>query len=413
MSDRRSSRVKKTINYSGCDDQSDDDFADTTPPPPKKTKLSSGDGKQKTGMVKVKEKEPALNLESTLRSKKQRKPLSDKAFDRELEEALQLSLVETGGSQSDHEDQQGHEKAPPPPLLSPIQASANNDNHEATLQPPPLLAPEVPSCTDQTESAVQAPMGGVPYSTVMDESIEVLAEMKEDVSSAKNIGRRQARKKAIVIESDEEDEEESDFHPEGDDSEGDEDGEEEAPSESDDGESDDSDFAPKSKSKKKPPVKKSKQAPSRLSKQTTGGKLNNITNTQAKATARPTADKVPVKSSTPAKNTTASSTPKPAVVSRTSKSKNPLSAVTVTATKSSMPPVKSSLSSPSPTSAPSAGSCGVPSGGMSAQWKPPAHVSSGGGATSVSMVKSPTSGLRLGLSRNQRVKPLHSSVKVT
>ena len=38
-----------------------------------------------------------------------RKPVSDKVFDRELQEALQLSLLETGGSGSQSEGDEGKE----------------------------------------------------------------------------------------------------------------------------------------------------------------------------------------------------------------------------------------------------------------------------------------------------------------
>ncbi|XP_059144973.1 RAD51-associated protein 1-like isoform X2 [Physella acuta] len=47
---------------------------------------------------------------------------------------------------------------------------------------------------------------------------------------------------------------------------------------------------------------------------------------------------------------------------------------------------------------------------LTAAWKPPARASPG--SSTLSSAKSPTSNLRLGLSRNQTVKPLHSSFKV-
>ncbi|XP_071809065.1 uncharacterized protein [Asterias amurensis] len=99
MSDsRKSSRSRKTVCYSKFgEDDSDDDFARATPPP-KKSKVEKKDKLSKTNRSKEsKEKNSAVTNDDNNRADRcskrtERISPDDKAFDRELQLALELSM---------------------------------------------------------------------------------------------------------------------------------------------------------------------------------------------------------------------------------------------------------------------------------------------------------------------------------
>ncbi|WAR02399.1 hypothetical protein MAR_008957 [Mya arenaria] len=105
MSERKSIRARKAVDYGkfggGCSDD-DDDFADCTPPVPKKAKLSSN---KENKMQKP-------DKQSKVKETKSRKSVQEKVFERELQEALQLSMSQSDGSQSQEESKSGLSGAP-------------------------------------------------------------------------------------------------------------------------------------------------------------------------------------------------------------------------------------------------------------------------------------------------------------
>ncbi|CAC5385147.1 RAD51AP1 [Mytilus coruscus] len=97
MSDRRPARARKAVDYAkfGGPDDFDDDFADLTPPPSKKAKTSSSKDLQKKATAITDKKKPT----------KSRTPLAEKVYERELQAALELSLIASQSSNCDDDDE--------------------------------------------------------------------------------------------------------------------------------------------------------------------------------------------------------------------------------------------------------------------------------------------------------------------
>lgn len=408
-SSRRSSRARKPVTYPGCD-LSDDDFADTTPPPPKKAKTGIKTSKLKTTKT-FKNVEPFLDLDSALRSKKTRKPPSEKLFDRELEQALQISLLETSGSQ---------DSVPPeevPPTLSPIKNckdSLNNTGQEppslimsensqqstkididvCKSQPTNILKTKVAIASESKEDGlIKAKRSSLPYTRVMDNSIEILEENVEHKNKKSGKSCLNNSKK-MIIKSDSEEEETSDFAPSDCDSS---DGDDSDTKDSSDGSQDESDedFSRKSKQKNnscKKVVTSFKRNTSKLDndRKIQPGDPKELSDKQNKKSSRakPCVSAI-------SKQTTTVTTSNKRIPPKPGPPKSPLK-------QNRSSTVSPSINQHKQFSSPSC---------LTAQWKPPAPANQN--TSNQSTIKSPSSGLRLGLSRNMKVKPLHSSVKVT
>ncbi|XP_033752118.1 RAD51-associated protein 1-like [Pecten maximus] len=389
MSDRRSGRSSKKVNYAafstGDDDDFDEDFKDVTPPPAKKAKTSK---------VKTSNKENNLKKQAIKNNEEssKRKPPADRYFDRELQLALEMSI---------HESQESTEgKDTPPPLSNeatePFSITASVEAMEGlnklTVEAtPPVLQPitedlpnpEVVVLDEEEPKKVSTAKSSVGNGKVFDDNIEVIGSVSEDEPKT----RRRATTKKPVVDSDSE----STFDP---------DEANDVSEESDDDyeEDNDSDFEGFSKKKtaKGKKQKTTKKQATPKSKSTTKSK----TKTAPKSVAPRSKVTAVRKSVSPSVGQTMSSPVGRSLVRSTPKWTPPGSASNG----------KSSL-----------GGAGIRSPGSSlggAGTKSPS-VSLGVGrikSPSTSLggvnIKSPLSGLRLGLSRHQSVKPLHSGFKV-
>ncbi|XP_025088154.1 RAD51-associated protein 1-like [Pomacea canaliculata] len=96
MGERRSARSHKQVNYAKFDDELDDDFVDSTPPPSKKQKkidIKECTQKEKKKDENVTSFHNAEMKKATANAK--RVPVEEKVYERDLQAALELSLVNT------------------------------------------------------------------------------------------------------------------------------------------------------------------------------------------------------------------------------------------------------------------------------------------------------------------------------
>lgn len=320
----RPSRKTKAVNYSEAKDFDDDeDFACVKAPPSKK---SREDVKQEHKKSSSKSSSQESNSQSTL-SQKSRKPLDEKLYDRDLEAAITLSLLNnsTDGIKDQSPTSKGDVK---------VQVLVDENTDPTSLH--------LSNCS-------------------VDLTVLGLDEITSE--SPARPKQRKASTKATEEQKKQLKDEDEDYKPKlTPDSESDEDFSEPA-------ESEDEEFTVKKASKtkktekvtkkektKQPPASKKEKQPSKPSK--SNSQVTALTPVRSPPTAK-VAPKRPASSSTV-------STSKPA----------------------------SSLS---------------PAGGRIPKWNPPAKVGKSPTASSPA-VKSPGQGLRLGLSRLVRVKPLHPSV---
>lgn len=390
MSDRRPARARKIVDYTkfGDPDNFDDDFADLTPPPAKKQKTGK-EAQKKGGEVKDKKK-------STKRA-----PLSEKVYERELQEALELSLLDSQGStpidvEDDDDDfkPKTNKKAVSTKVDKVKPETEKNPNKNEILCVVDVIEKKTSKPEDREvdrqnegkkdEKVTEDESEIKNLTDVKDASHKVLCEIqhnKTDGNDSDGIvvldneeeqttgrgGRRRSASKVKVILDDSDDDDGSEFGVEDDDDSSDDDYDEE----------NDSDFDCGSKKKKAPANKKA--APAKQTKQTKTTKTASKTN---------------------------SVTPKPATGLKTTKSG------------CSKPSIKSALSSPavvprpavkSPACRPNISSPVVRS---VPKWNPPGAAGNTSSPSSAMCIKSPSSGMRVGLSRNQRVKSLHPGLTV-
>ncbi|XP_047431137.1 RAD51-associated protein 1 isoform X2 [Mugil cephalus] len=315
----RPSRKTKLVSYIEPNDFDDDeDFACAKAPPSKKAR------DQEPRKLSIKSSSQENNLQSTL-SQKSRKPLDEKLYDRDLEAAITLSLLNNADGQRDQA-----------PVSKDVKVQLPVDENTD------------PALLHRSNCSVDGAVIGLDIITA-------------EVSNAPS-RQRMAESKAVVEhrKKDEDEDYEPKLMP---DSESDEDFSEPA-------ESEDEEFTVKkvNKTKKKEKVTK---------------------NDKTKATPASKKEKQPSKPSK-SKSKSAASTPVRSPPTSKLAPKRPASSSTVSS-------VSKSVVSLSPAGA------GIP------KWTPPAQI--GKSTTSQSpAVKSPGQGLRLGLSRLVRVKPLHPSV---
>ncbi|OWF50664.1 hypothetical protein KP79_PYT18223 [Mizuhopecten yessoensis] len=214
MSERKSGRSSKKVNYASFgagndDDDFDEDFKDITPPPAKKAKTLKTSNKENTL------KKQAIKNNEKGNSKK-RKPPNERTFDRELQLALEISIHES-------QDSTGGVDEPPPPTIEasePFSITANMEameelnklKVEATppvLQPITTDQPEVVVLEEEEHERVTTAESETPKGQVFDDSIEVISSVPEVEPKTK----RRATAKKPVVDSDSE----SAFDPDDDD----------------------------------------------------------------------------------------------------------------------------------------------------------------------------------------------------
>ncbi|KAM4711473.1 RAD51-associated protein 1 isoform 2-T2 [Anableps anableps] len=317
----RPSRKTKVVNYCESKDFDDDeDFASSKAPPSKKSREELRHEQRKSSdRTSSQESNP-----TSVQSEKSRKPLDEKLYERDLEAAITLSLL----NNSD-----GLKEAP---TIVKVQSPIDENTDPAFL----LLS----NCS-------------------VDGAVLGLDEITSEKGSPAAARQRKASTRAAEVQRKKDEDE--DYKPKlTSDSESDEDFSEPA-------ESEDEEFTVKktSKAKKKEKVtKKDKTKPSPAPRREKKQSKPPFSKPQAAAVSNPGRSPPAAKlaPSRPALSSTAS---------------------TVKAV--------SSLS---------------PAGGRIPKWNPPAQVGKSPTSSQTLTVKSPSAGLRLGLSRLVRVKPLHPSV---
>lgn len=320
----RPARKTKVVNYSEAKDFDDDeDFACVKAPPSKKAR---DDVKHEQKKPSSKSSSQETNSQSS-QSQKNRRPLDEKLYERDLEAAITLSLLNNADGLKDQSPRKGDVRVQLPVDENTDPASLHLSNCSVDLAVIGL---------DKITSDKGSP-----------------APSKQRKSSSK--GSEERRKK----------DEDEDYQPKlTPDSESDEDFSEPA-------ESDDDEFTVKkvSKTKKKEKVTK---------------------NDKIKPTSASKKEKQPSKPPKFKSQTAAASTPV----------RSPPAA--------KVAPKRPSSSSSVSTSKPAASLS--PAGGRIPKWNPPAQTGKSPTTSKNPAVKSPGQGLRLGLSRLVRVKPLHPSV---
>ncbi|XP_049422453.1 RAD51-associated protein 1 isoform X2 [Epinephelus fuscoguttatus] len=319
----RPSRKTKVVSYSEANDFNDDeDFACVKAPPSKKPRESV---KQEHKKSSSKSSSQESNSQSTL-SQKNRKPLDVKLYERDLEAAITLSLLNNAGGIMDQ------------PLIS---------KGDVMVQ---VLADENtdPASVHLSNCSVDLTVLGLDEITS-----ESPARSKE----------RKAATKATEEQKKQFTDEDEDYKPKlTPDSESDEDFSEAS-------ESEDEEFTVRKVSKAK--------------------KLEKVTKNEK--TKLPPASKKEKQPSKASKSKSQAAAPTPVRSPPTAK----------------IAPKRPATSSTVPTSRPAVSVS--PAGGRIPKWNPPAQVGKSS-TSSGPAVKSPGQGLRLGLSRLVRVKPLHPSV---
>ncbi|XP_046878844.1 RAD51-associated protein 1 [Hypomesus transpacificus] len=332
----RPSRKTKVVNYSVVDQDFDDDedFAFVKAPPSKKPRECMKDIEQEKPKKSSSKSSSQESDAQSLLGCKQRVPVHDKLYNRDLEAALTLSLLQNSDLKEKHCSTYQDVKNQP---------QTDNENIDPALH--------------LTNCSVDINVLGLDKITSEQGSLCGLSRQRKPACTA-------PEKQRSMLKDEDEDyqpivtidaESEDDF--------------------SDQAESEDKEFSLKKAkkiNKKEKIPQKDRSKPAQVSRK---GTLATTKPSQVKPhlTTNPTM----VKSRTAAK---------PAPVSR-----HP-----------STPPLSRSTVSVSPT----------PAGGRIPKWNPPAQIGGSPGASQNAEGKSPGQGLRLGLSRRMRVKPLHPSVAI-
>ncbi|XP_046371720.2 RAD51-associated protein 1-like isoform X2 [Haliotis rufescens] len=373
MSTRRSKRERKKINYAAFGDGDDDDFADPTPPGKKKSTLANKENKEKS-----RKSEKAVRPDKNT----QRLSLEEKLFKRDLQAALNLSANESqassDGSEVVNPDDKSHqvtvtvESAPPPSCIK-TSVTESDGNTELVEQPDPDFKPGSDHQLQHVSAARKWPA----------EEEEVIQVLESDILSGEQPSKRRRvtaspPKKSKYVDSDSEG---SEF---------------EADSDSDSDQSfdegDDSDFDDGSKSK---------------------SKASKVLSTTMKPAAVTKTKPAPAAATKTNPNPAAATKTKPAPATKgTGTAQRPATKPQLQSTTGKTTSVvRKTVSLPSVASvSPQSRMKGIP--GHKTSWTPPASSSSCKSAVGSRTMTSPSAGIRLGLSRNQRVKSLHPSLQV-
>ncbi|CAB1345924.1 unnamed protein product [Coregonus sp. 'balchen'] len=337
----RPSRKTKLVNYSDFKDLDDDeDFASVKAPPSKKAKDNVKESAQEKSK-KPSSKASSQETGSQPIGRKDRKPLDEKLYDRDLEAALTLSLLKTTEI---NEEQCSYN----PEKYVKNQPQRDGENLDPSLR--------LSNCS-------------------VDINLLGLDQITNDQGSPCAPSRqRKAASKATEQQRSMLKDDDEDYQPKGTpDSESDADFSDPAES------SDDDEFTVKKPEKKKTTTKE------KTAKKEQPKAKPQVASKEEKQPSKPSKTK-PHLTGTPSLKTPTlgrSPTAKPDYVPK-------------------RPPATSPVSRPAVS--------GSPAGGRIPKWNPPGHVGRSPGSSQSAPVKSPGQGLRLGLSRMVRVKPLHPSV---
>ncbi|XP_071501688.1 uncharacterized protein [Diadema antillarum] len=224
---RRSSRAKQAVNYTAFaddnDGDSDGDFTEPTPPTTKKPK----DEKEKKAKKLAKKKKPANDpdedydeFRDTSRGKrKERKPIEDRMFDRELELALEMSKQES--SQETEEPPRKKSKAvnvmvhstSKAPELSTtvmsetstiasddtnVKASGADGNEDKENLPMPLASSSPLKTRTETAAPRTSSRHGGPCESSNTADFDVIETLDTSVEDVVDGGRRGRRKAAVA-----------------------------------------------------------------------------------------------------------------------------------------------------------------------------------------------------------------------
>ncbi|XP_048865704.1 RAD51-associated protein 1 isoform X2 [Brienomyrus brachyistius] len=324
----RPSRNKKTVNYSEFQqDADDDDFTSVKVPPTKKPRKSVGEPEREKKAESKTITTTSQGANSQQTAPKSRLSVDEKMYERNLEAALQLSMIASAAAA----EIPVNENQPPPELdakaLSPLLSNCSVD--------PSFLG--LDKITDEVGSHSTPSRQRKAASKAAEQQKRILSAGRD--SGAENEGDEDYQPTCTPDADSDSDE---DF--------------------AEDGESEEEEFTiTKSRSVKKGGSKK--QTASRAGGSGSEGKPRKA----AKAKAQPAKTPTVCRAAAPSR---------PASVPNISKHAVPIS----------------------------------PAGGRLAKWNPPGQIGRSPTITSKPQGKSPVQGLRLGLSRLARVKPLHPSL---
>ncbi|XP_022083765.1 RAD51-associated protein 1-like isoform X2 [Acanthaster planci] len=369
-----------------------DDFARSTPPPSKRTKLEKKDKQSKTKAGVPKTTATTDDGNVTGRGpRKERVPLDEKIFDREMQLAMELSRQESQPSQDKQTKEQTTNKQTAGKTKN-VEAQIHTGSTEKTTHGD-CSSKNVPS-EDKENICVRPAKPAASSPDPCDEIVLVETLDEDEVVSGRR--KRQAAKAAVAKqremmseESDGRDEDEEDFKAEsGDDSSSDE-------FDADDADSDYEEFA-SSKSKTTKTKGRSPRSSERGKKSDAVGR-----------TKKTSGDKKSKPATKAAKRT--DSTPKPSVL----KPSTPVTPLAKHPQKTGhirgfTPPATTRDKNSQPTNQRVLQSTAVV---RKPGWSSPSNASESNPLGGVKLV-SPSQPIRLGLSRNVRIKPLHPNAKV-
>ncbi|KAF4114855.1 RAD51-associated protein 1 [Onychostoma macrolepis] len=339
----RPSRNKKAVNYTDFKDDDDEDFACVKPPPKKaRTAIKDPDSERN---LKTTSAPPNEVVDLTSSGSRKRESLEDKFYERDLETALSLSLLDSSRTQDGEPTTKTDDRdSSQPPQCSPpilIHCSAEDSHLVSEGQPRPDSPPVLSNCSIDGRSL----------------GLNLISIDASPTSVSKQKETSEEQRKPLKEKKDNRDDE--DYQPQNTpDSESDADFTEED-------ESEDETFTM---------IKKKKVVKQKTEKKAPPAAKNKMEKK----------DKKPMKASK-AKG----SAPSPAIC------RSPAAPVSGQKAAPTTPP----LSKPAV--------CSSPAGARLPKWNPPGLLGRSPGASQNAHVKSPGQGLRLGLSRMARVKPLH------
>ncbi|CAM4563159.1 hypothetical protein PO909_028748 [Leuciscus waleckii] len=334
----RPSRSRKAVNYAVFQDDDDEDFT-CVKPPPKKARTAVSESNHKTTSAS-----PNEVVDPTSSGSSKRMSLDDKLYDRDLETALTLSLLNSPRTQDGEPTTKtddcdvSHPAQCSPPVL--IHCSADGSHLVGDSHPHPDSPPLLSNCCIDG--------GSLGLNLIsMDASPPKVSKQTDASEKQRKPGK--TRDEDYKLQNTPDSESDADFTEED--------------------ESEDETFTAKKikvvklKTEKKasPPVKEKKEKK----------------------------DKKPTKASK-----AKTSAPSPAIC------RSPAAPVSGLKNTPKTPPIsKPAL-------------CSSPAGGKLPKWNPPGLVGRSPGASQNAPMKSPGQGLRLGLSRLARIKPLHHNAAV-
>lgn len=333
----RPPRSRKSVNYSDFQDDDDEDFASAKPPSKKaRTAIKDLDSERNQRKSSASSSEV---VDLTNSGNVKRVSLEDKLYERDLEAALTLSLLDRSGTEGREctTKTEAHERSESPP---PVLTHCNADEHQHRPDSPPVLS----NCSIDGNSL----------------GLNLIIDMKTSPPSVSKKRKVSEQQRKPLKEKD--NDKDKDYDPQNTpDSESDADFTEEE-------ESEDETFT--------------------VTKTTNVKKIGQKTE---KKTTQAAKSKKENKEKTPAKDLKVKNSAPTPVISR-----SPAASVSGMKTPTTPPLFKPAL-------------CSSPAGGRLPKWNPPGLVGRSPSASQNASVKSPGQGLRLGLSRLARIKPLHSN----